>query len=330
MRPRQLYHHVRAARYADDELLKLGITGATGFLGSHLVCKLPELGPFNLRALTRTLSRTQPTDSRTVEWMQGDLAMADNCVEFVRGLDVIVHLAHANTPLTSDRHLPGDVQASLLPSLNLIEAIRAVGTRPHVVFASSGGSIYADCGEQRPHQEDDPCVPQSSYGIQKLAIELYLHLAARKGWLTATSLRIGNAYGSLLPAQRKQGFIGVALSHVVRGEPIPIFGNPDNIRDYVHIDDVARAFALAATPRKVWNAFNIGSGRGLSVLDILHAIESILGGSVPVQFVESSSPADQLIPWSVLDIGRAKRELGWAPVIAFEDGIRSLLNEHAH
>ncbi len=199
---------------------------------------------------------------------------------------------------------------------------------PHVVFASSGGAIYGDCVDRRPRREDDLCVPQSSYGIQKLAIELYLHLAAQKGWLSATCLRIGNAYGALLPAQRKQGFIGVALAHLLNGEPIPIFGNPHNVRDYVHLDDLARAFMLATTHRDVWSVYNIGSGYGLSVLEIIQTIESIRIARAPVEFVELSSPTVQLIPWSVLDISRAKRELGWIPLVAFEDGIRSLLTQH--
>jgi UDP-glucose 4-epimerase len=309
-------------------VISVGLTGATGFLGSYLRRRLPVLGACHLRALTRTLAIEPEPESPCLTWMQGDLQQPADCAQFVRGLELVIHLAHTNTPFTSNRYLPGDAQANLLPTLNLIEAIRVAGTHPHVIFASSGGGIYAPLPNRRPLREDDLCVPHTSYGIQKVAAELYLRLAAANGWLTVTCLRISNPYGLLLPTQREQGFIGVAVNRVLRGQPVRVFGDPDNVRDYVHLADVARAFALTTCRRLPYQTYNIGSGVGLSVRDILAVLESVLGRPVDVTY-ESASVGAHLAPWNVLDIGRAKRELGWQPTTAFEDGLRALLQHNA-
>ena len=131
------------------------------------------------------------------------------------------------------------------PTLTLIEALRATGNRAHVVFASSGGAVYGDAANRRPFREDDACRPQTSYGIQKLTAEHYLRMASEHGWLTATTLRVANPYGVLLPPERRQGFIGTAVAQIRAGDPVRVFGNPANVRDYVHIADVCRAFELA-------------------------------------------------------------------------------------
>jgi UDP-glucose 4-epimerase len=309
-------------------MISVGVTGATGFLGSYLCRRLPDLGAFRLRGLTRTLALEPKPTSTAVAWMQGDLNQPTDCAEFVRGLEVVIHLAHTNTPLTSNNYLPADAEANLLPTLNLIEAIRAVGTRPHVVFASSGGGVYSPLPEPRPLREEDPCMPATSYGIQKIAAELYLQMAAASGWLTATSLRISNPYGLLLPIQRRQGFVGVAVHRVLRGEPVHIFGNPDNVRDYIHLDDVARAVASTICETVPYRTYNIGSGKGLSVREVIGAIETILGHAIDVSY-EPLGMAEHLTPWNVLDITRATRELRWQPNIVFADGLRSLLQNSA-
>lgn len=259
--------------------------------------------------------------------MQGDLNQPDDCASFVRGVDVVLHLAHGSMPLTSNRHLPGDALANLVPSLHLLQAIRESETRPHLVFASSGGAVYGRLVPGQSAPETQPPVPTSSYGIQKLATEHYLRLASEHGWLTAVSLRIANPYGVLLPPERRQGFVGVALNRIVNGQAVKIFGNPDNVRDYVHLEDVAQAFVLALTRRDGYRVWNIGSGQGHSVREVIRMIQEYLGQPVTVEAVPTGG-AGELPPWNVLDVSRAAKELGWKPRIGFEDGLRQLC-QHA-
>jgi UDP-glucose 4-epimerase len=303
--------------------MKVAVTGGSGFLGSSLTTYLAERG-HEVRSLARTLPPIDAKGGATVTWLQGDLASPHDAAALVADADAIVHLAWTNTPLTSNAHLPSDASANLLPTLTLLEAVRASEAGPQVVFASSGGAVYGAARERRPFGEDDPCRPQSSYGIQKLTTEHFLRMAAEHRWLTATALRIGNPYGVPLPPERLQGFIGTAVAQFLAGERIRIFGNRANVRDFVHIIDVCRAVELSLTSRESFDVFNIGSGTGHSVDDVLRLVEALIGRPLDVR-TESSAAADDLPSWVVLDVCKARDLLGWVPEINLEEGLARLI-----
>lgn len=305
---------------------KIGVTGASGFMGSILIGRLVDRPDIEVRALTRTLSSTPVAFHEHVAWMQGDLTSRLDCATFVDGLDVIVHLAHTNTPFTSNKDLPSDAAMNVIPTVTLLQAIREAGTRPHVVYASTGGALYRAEGH-RPFHEDSPVEPTTSYGVQKLMGEHYLRLAVQEGWLTATSLRIGNPYGVLLPAERQQGFIGVALSRLLEGRPVRVFGDPDNVRDYIHLDDVMRMFELMLERHDGWNLYNVGSGEGRTVREVLVLLQEFSGVAADIRYEPLTADSRRLPAWVVLDSSKARLEVGWEPRIAFEDGLRSLCHE---
>jgi UDP-glucose 4-epimerase len=305
----------------------IAITGASGFLGSALLPHLNETGGHSIRAITRTLHAEQSSPPAGVSWIQGDLVSPRACAELVADADVVVHLAHVNTPLTSDAHLPSDASANLVPMLNLLQAIRSAGRRPHVVLASSGGALYRGGNAREPLSESSPALPTTSYGVQKLAQEHYLRVGTEQGWLTATVLRIGNPYGVLLPPERRQGFIGVALNYLRAGRPIRIFGNEENVRDYVHLDDMCRMFERVVERTDGFDVVNVGSGEGRSVRDILELLERILRRPVPVERTASDPSAERLPEWVVLDVEKARSAYEWSPEIGFEDGLRRLCEE---
>ena len=302
--------------------LKLLVTGASGFLGSILTPRLAA--GHDVVALTRTLPPQGDDGPARVTWVQGDLGSPHDAAECVKGVDAVVHLAWTNTPLTSNAHLPSDAGANMVPTLTLLEAIREVGTRPHVVFASSGGTVYGSSRDTRPFRETDMCHPQSSYAIQKLAVEHYLRMASEHGWLTATVLRMGNPYGVLLPPERMQGFIGTAVSQLRAGSAIRVFGSPKNVRDYVHVDDVCRALDTTIRRTDTFDVFNIGSGTGHSVEDVVRLIEELEGDEVDVSY-EHPAAADDLPGWVVLDSGKARDRLGWSAEVTLQAGLDRLL-----
>ncbi len=261
-----------------------------------------------------------------VEWMQGDLSSPHVCSAFLERVDLIVYLAHSGTPLTSDAHLATDASANMVPLLTLVQAIRERGSPVHIVFASSGGAIYGETPRERLLRESDPCVPTTSYGIQKLLAEHYLRLASERGWLTAVSLRIGNAYGALLRPERLQGLIGVAFAHLARGEPIRIFGNPENVRDYVHLDDISDAVERALPLDVPFDVYNVGTGIGHTVSEVIDLIGAASGRMPDVRILPAEG-ADSLPNWAVLDISRARKQLSWEPKVELAEGIRRLARE---
>lgn len=308
--------------------MKIGITGAKGFIGCHLVSHLLQTTRDRLRLIVRTSASPRAiSDSERVQAVEGDLASIQACRSFIQELDVIFHLAHSNCPVTSDIDLPGDAVLNQVPLLNLIQAIRDSGAKPHIVYLSSGGAVYGRRPDRVPILETAPCDPVSSYGIQKLAGEHYLRWAASKNILTATILRVGNAYGALLPPSRKQGLLGVAINNVLHGRPVTLFGNLNNVRDYVHLDDVSRACRLAMSPAKPFDIYNVGCGSGHSVSEIVHLIDAAMGHPVERVHLESETGAQGLPDWIVLDVSKAHRELGWSPAVPLRHGIERMIGQ---
>lgn len=308
--------------------MNLGITGATGFIGSYLLQYLTKHTDFTIKALARTLSNDTHDHHGRIAWLAGDLNSPALCADFVNAVDSVIHLAHTNIPLTSNRDLPGDTRANLIPSLNLLEAIKNAGKCTHLIYASSGGAIYgrAENPEMRPLTEADPCNPITSYGIQKHAFESYLRMGVTEGWMKATALRIGNPYGVLLPPERMQGFIGIALHRILQGKPVRIIGNPENVRDYVHLSDLCALIQRSLAPPGAFQIYNVGSGQGRSVNQILDTIAQIAGRSLERDFLNFAESDKHLVPWIVLSIEKAARELNWTPKIALEQGLRDMYN----
>lgn len=300
-----------------------GIAGAKGFIGSYLSRYIASRGSSTLRLLARNAADYRgPANS---EILHGDLLSRADCERFAAGLKLIYYLAHKNTPVDSDLDPPSDALVNLVPLLNLLQAIQRLGTKPHVVYFSSGGAVYARKQQLVPYRETDACAPLSSYGIQKLAAEHYLRLAAHKGYLTATVLRAGNAYGTLLPEFRLQGLIGVAINCVVHDKPVRIFGNPNNVRDYIHLEDISEIAMRASIPREPFSVLNVGSGVGYSVLDVIRIIEECRGG--PVEIQTDRSLGSWLTDWVMLDIAKVCAEYDWSPQIDLRSGISRMLAE---
>jgi UDP-glucose 4-epimerase len=299
-----------------------GILGGTGFIGSYLCRHLAGHTQRPVRLLVRNSLLKSPIPPAEV--VTGDLLSRADCEQFASGLDVIYYLAHTNTPLNSDLDQPTDAALNLVPLLNLLDAIRRLGSRPHVVYFSSGGAVYAPRPGLVPYRESDPCAPASSYGILKITAEQYLRLAAERCELTATVLRVGNAYGTLLPEYRMQGLIGVALNHLLHGNPVRVFGNPGNVRDYVHLEDVCAMALRAATPWRPFDVFNVGTGRGHSVDDILAIIRDCHGAPFPIS--TDAACGRRLTDWVVLDCSHALQEVGWSAAIDLRAGIAGMLS----
>ena len=252
--------------------MKICVLGATGFMGSCLTKYFSCVEGIDLCAVSRTFRSSPLSHVGRMQWIRGDLISLDLCREIVSHNDVIIHLAHSSHPLVSDKDLPGDLMTNLLPSMNLLQAIRESHKTPHLIFASSAGAVYGDSCFGKTWNETDPCCPMSNYGIQKLMVEHYLRLWSERGYITSTVLRIANAYGILLPPERRQGLIGIAMKRILGGMPVRIFGKLDNIRDYIHINDVLEAVMLCIERREPFEVFNIGSGQGYSVSEVLTKI----------------------------------------------------------
>ena len=289
------------------------VFGGGGFIGTNLCRRLAESG-HRVRAFGRR--RLFPGDMGGIDWVEGDFTDAAATGAAVESFDVVFHLVHATMPQAADLDMIGDVRKNVIPTLGLLDHCRRAGVK-RVVFASSGGTIYGKA-VQIPTPETAPTDPICAYGISKLAIEKYLALFRHLHGLDFRVLRIANPYGPYQVALKSQGVIAALIARALRDEPVEIWGDGSVVRDFVFVGDVVDALVAAATDTGGETVFNIGSGQGRSLRDIIAAIERQMGRKLDLHW-KPGRPLD--VPVSVVAVNRAAETLGWVPRTGFETGL---------
>lgn len=297
--------------------MKCLILGGGGFLGSHLCDALLSQGHF-VRILDRpNLSRFRSIDNEGhLEWLEGDFINQDCVSRAVAGCDVVYHLVSTTLPRSSNENPVYDVETNVVGTLHMLDAARKNGVRK-IIFVSSGGTVYG-VPQAVPVKESHPTEPICSYGIGKLAIEKYLNLFNRLYGIDYCVLRLANPFGERQRIAAEQGAVAVFLDKALRNEEITIWGDGSVVRDYFYVGDAVTAMTKAIAYTGPSGLFNIGSGAGQSVNQILDAIETLLGTPVKRTYL----PARGFdVPINVLDISKAAEFLDWRPKTTFADGL---------
>lgn len=297
------------------------ILGGGGFIGSFLADRLLTLG-YTVRIFERP--RVVPYRAfgrgERVEWCVGDFQSAADVEAAVAGCNVVFHLVSTTLPKNSNDDPIYDVETNLVGTLRLLAAAVRCAVKK-VVFISSGGTVYG-ITSRIPISEEHPTDPLVSYGIAKLAIEKYLHLYWRLHGLDYCVLRVANPFGERQRVDTAQGAVAVFLSRALASEPIEIWGDGSVTRDYVYIEDVVDAFIRAMNHDGDARVFNIGSGEGRSLNELLTIMQDLLGRPVERRYLP---PRKFDVPVNVLDINRARDVLGWEPGVSLREGLRRTL-----
>ncbi len=251
------------------------------------------------------------------EFLQGDFLNPADVEKALQDIDFVFHLVGTTLPISSNENPVFDIESNVVGTIHLLQACVRHRLKK-VVFSSSGGTVYGQ-PNRLPIQEDDPTNPICSYGVTKLTVEKYLQLLYHLHGLDYTILRIANCYGKNQKVTGAQGAIGVFLSHIMQGKPITIWGDGSTTRDYVHVEDVADAFVKALTQSSKYRVFNIGTGVGTSLRDLLDKMERITSMKPRVEYV-TGRVAD--VPLNILDSRRAQEHMGWRFKIDCETGLR--------
>lgn len=296
------------------------IVGGAGFIGTALARALADRG-----TPVRVLDRHHRLE-RSAHLLDGiDKAVFEfpdtlGIEKHMDGASALIHLTCTSTPQSSMKSLRRDADENIAPSVTLFEAAGAAGVK-RVLFASSGGTVYGDT-DRFPIVEDTPLAPLSGYGASKVAIETYLQLAARRDGFCGASMRIANPYGPYQLAGAPIGIIARYLTLIGQGAPLAVWGDGKIIRDYVHIDDTTRAIlALLDQPDLPSGSYNIGSGIGISINDIIQTLSQITGTTPQVDYTPARGFDVQRI---VLDTNKITNATGWAPNVSLQDGIAQL------
>ena len=295
------------------ETLRCAVLGAGGFIGTNL-CRALSGQVGSVRAFGRRQSF--PEAMRGCDWISGDFTDPTSLPAAITGCDVVFHLVNASTPASANFDKVADLKANVVSTLRLLDACREAGVG-RVVFVSSGGTIYG-IPDQVPTPETAPTNPITGYGISKLAIEKYLGLYEHLYGLEYRVLRVANPFGPFQMALKSQGVIAAFIRRALAGKPIEVWGDGSVTRDYIYIDDVIEALILAATHNGSGRIFNIGSGEGRSLNDIVENITKL----VPAEIIVDRRPGRLVdVPLSILDSTFAAKELNWRPRTLFEEGL---------
>jgi UDP-glucose 4-epimerase len=291
------------------------VLGGNGFIGSHIVDKFLAEG--NRVRVFDKYKEHYRKPLAAVDYRYGDFGNRGLLMEALADIDIVLHFISTTLPKTSNDDPAFDVQSNVIETLFLIEQCIAQKVKK-IIFISSGGTIYGT-PLKLPIPEISVTEPECSYGITKLTIEKYLALFNRLYGLEYTILRPSNVYGSRQNPDNIQGAISVFLGKVARGEPIQIWGDGEVVRDYIYIDDMVDAVSKATNINTPDRIFNIGSGQGVSLNEIIKVICQVTKRDTCVEYHEKRIFD---VPEIYLDVRRAQQQLNWSPTTSIEVGIK--------
>lgn len=300
----------------------IGIIGGTGFIGLNLASHLQAVGK-PCRTLSRhglLLNESDAYFSRLnrIAHIKGDIRDAGAVNEFVRGCSCVVLVVSHLLPGSSADEMK-TVTSWFTEAFGVaLDACRASNVQ-HLVFVSSGGTIYGENHDCVPVKEDHPLNAQSGYGSFCALLEQLIHTFYHQHGLPFTVLRVANPYGLLKRADKKQGLIDHFIRSARYGESFTIFGTGREVRDYVYVDDLSEAISRALDSSAHNDTFNVGTGQGHATLDVLQMVRTHFNlPEVPIRF-EDRRLGD--VECSLLDMSKFAQCYGVRCDTSLEEGL---------
>lgn len=305
--------------------MRIIVTGGAGFIGTHLCRKLLADG-HQVTVIDNEFNSDRSSVPNGAEFCLGDVTRPEDLEPvFSKGCDAVCHLAGQVSIIRAFDNPVADLRTNVEGTINVVEMCLAHRV-PRLIYASSM-TAYGDTGVV-PTPESESCRPDSYYGITKFAAECFVHATAARPDLAhrfdVTSLRMFSVFG---PGQAwdnpYQGVLGIFLGRIKRGEPITIFGDGKQTRDFVYIEDIVGGWlAVLNNPEQTaGKIFNLGSGRALSINELAERAIAAYGlGSNGHEIIYAPSrPGEQRQVQA--DISLAEKTFDWRPKMSFETGL---------
>jgi UDP-glucose 4-epimerase len=301
--------------------MKVVVTGGAGFIGSNLVKQLLR-DRHEVTVLDDLSSgyRTNLEPFAEIRFIEGDIRDEHAVSEAIRGTEVVFHLAASVGNKRSIDHPIKDAEINVIGTLRILEAARRAGVRKIVTSSSAG--IFGEL-KTIPIREDHPAEPDSPYGCTKLCGEKECIAYSKLYDLEAICLRYFNVYG---PNQRFDPYgnvIPIFAFKMLRGEPLTIFGDGEQTRDFVNVRDVVQANIRSANAGGISGAFNIGSGGRITINRLVVHLSDASGITPEVQH---GSPRPGDVRHSLADITAARKAFGFEPSVSLEEGLKEYMD----
>ena len=284
------------------------VIGGTGFIGKHLSVGL-HTGKIKSLSVSRSpdaafLIKNAPS---SVPVEISELSSESNLAA-IKSATALVYLASNSVPSSPKNCIISEWRSNVRPAIENITKIQAINPRIRVIYLSSGGTVYGP-NHSTPISENSQLLPVTPYAYGKIAIENYLKFLSQTSESSYTILRVANPVGHW-HKNLSQGFVNAAIANIKAGVPITIFGNGENIRDYVDVDEVCEAIIMISenleeSKNKTWN---VGSGSGSSLNQIIDELKTLSNSAITINKLPKREGD---LEYNVLDCRKIHSELGW-------------------
>lgn len=258
-----------------------------------------------------------------VTYKKIDFARCDNFTELLDGVDTVIHLISTIGPNDRLNNINQEISDNVFPTIKLLNNMVELKTKK-IVFVSSGGTVYGEHSNE-PILEEEIKRPICNYGILKDLIEKYLQLYHFYYQLDYRVIRLANPYSEVTKHGKSQGIIPIFTDHLLNDEPIYIWGDGNDVRDYIYIDDAISAILKIMQYEGEEKIFNVGTGKGYTVNQVLSIISENLDISAPKVCYQESRKCD--VKNNVLSVDKVSSLVGWYPETSLEDGIQKIIRK---
>lgn len=296
------------------------LIGGSGFIGKNLADKLSKEDSVIVADM---VFNEMFVGNEKISFRPLNFVETVDFTPYLGGVDTVVHLICTVLPCDGTDNINNEIRENIFPTIDLLESMVRCGVKS-ILFISSGGTVYGE-GKGKKQKESSLTQPICKYGAHKLMIEKYLHLYKIYHGINYKTIRLSNPYGSKLSTNAKQGAVSIIARNIIDNKPITVWGNGHNVRDYIHIHDAVSG--IIAVDGYCGNnmVFNIGSGIGHSINEIIEIILKLLPNKNADIVYTPKRDCD--VGESIMDISVIKRLTTWQPTIELEEGIKMFISQ---
>jgi UDP-glucose 4-epimerase len=290
------------------------IIGGNGFIGSHLTESLSKSN--NDITVFDRAENLYTGELDNVNYIYGDFNQTSLLKKISGKFDIIFHLLSTTVPTTANLNPMLDVESNLMNTISFLQSLESTKLKK-IIYISSGGTVYGN-PSKLPINETHNLNPVGSYGIVKVAIESYIKFFSNKFNIPYLIIRPSNPYGPRQSYKGNQGVISTFLYNMINKVDLNVWGDGSNIRDYIYIKDLVDFIKLSGLSKET-GIFNVGSGEGQSILELIEETKKVTLSSPEINFSQNKKSGINNI---VLDISKAKNIFDWKPNFSLSEGVK--------